>query len=51
MNYKNLFDPNTGLMRPKNDNGEFLKDFDPFAHDINGVRHYTGGMLGNTIGM
>ncbi len=43
MNYKNLFDPSTGLMRPKNDEGEFLKDFDPFAHDINGVRHYTEG--------
>lgn len=30
MNYKNLFDPETKLMRGKNENGEFMKPFNPF---------------------
>lgn len=28
-NYKNMFDPSTGLMRGKLANGEWIKDFDP----------------------
>lgn len=30
-NWKNLFDSETNLIRPKDDKGEFIKDFDPFA--------------------
>jgi len=30
LNYINLFDKETGLMRPKNQNGTFQKDFNPF---------------------
>ena len=30
MNYKNLYDPETKLMRGKNENGEFMKPFNPF---------------------
>ena len=30
MNYKKLFDPETNLMRGKNENGEFMKPFNPF---------------------
>ncbi|HET8885647.1 MAG TPA: GH92 family glycosyl hydrolase [Salinimicrobium sp.] len=30
MNYRNLFDPETNLMRGKNKNGEFMKPFNPF---------------------
>lgn len=30
LNYKNLFDPETNLMRGKNANGEFMKPFNPF---------------------
>ena len=30
LNYKNLFDPETKLMRGKNKNGEFMKPFNPF---------------------
>jgi predicted alpha-1,2-mannosidase len=30
MNYKNLFDPKTGLMRGKNQNGTFQSPFNPF---------------------
>ncbi|SFU29650.1 alpha-1,2-mannosidase, putative [Pustulibacterium marinum] len=30
LNYKNLFDPETGLMRGKNKDGEFMKPFNPF---------------------
>lgn len=28
-NYKNMFDPSTGLMRGRLDNGDFIKKFDP----------------------
>jgi predicted alpha-1,2-mannosidase len=28
-NYKNMFDPSTGLMRGRLENGEFIKNFDP----------------------
>lgn len=31
-NYKNLYDPKTGYMRPKNLNGQWLKNFDPFEY-------------------
>nr|WP_083361677.1 GH92 family glycosyl hydrolase [Pedobacter steynii] len=30
MNYKNLFDPSTGLMRGKNEDGKFQSPFNPF---------------------
>jgi putative alpha-1,2-mannosidase len=30
MNYKNLFDPQTGLMRGKNKDGSFETPFSPF---------------------
>jgi len=30
MNYKNLFDPSTGLMRGKNQDGKFMSPFNPF---------------------
>ncbi len=30
-NWKNLYDPQTKLIHPKDDKGEFIKDFDPFA--------------------
>src|SRR5690606_23774534 len=29
-NYKNLYDPETKLMRGKNENGEFMSPFNPF---------------------
>ncbi|RZK40949.1 MAG: glycoside hydrolase family 92 protein [Pedobacter sp.] len=29
-NYRNLFDPSTGLMRPKGKDGKFMTPFDPF---------------------
>lgn len=29
-NYKNLFDPSTGFWRGRIDNGEWIKDFDPY---------------------
>ena len=29
--WKKVFDPQTKLMRPRDRNGEFIKDFDPFA--------------------
>lgn len=30
-NWKNLYDPETKLIRPRDDEGNFIKDFDPFA--------------------
>jgi alpha-1,2-mannosidase, putative len=39
MNYKNLFDPSTKLMRGKNADGSFVTDFDPSAWS----REYTEG--------
>jgi predicted alpha-1,2-mannosidase len=30
-NWKNLYDPDNKLIRPKDENGAFIKDFDPFA--------------------
>ena len=42
-NYKNLFDSSTGLMRPKNKAGHWLKPFDQFSHKKGLKRHYTEG--------
>lgn len=39
LNYRNLFDSETNLMRPKDANGQFLSDFDPSAWS----RDYTEG--------
>lgn len=39
LNYQNLFDPETKLMRPKDADGNFLVDFDPSAWS----RDYTEG--------
>ncbi|QRQ61346.1 GH92 family glycosyl hydrolase [Sphingobacterium multivorum] len=39
MNYKNLFDPSTKLMRGKKEDGSFVSDFDPSAWS----REYTEG--------
>ncbi|MBN2651970.1 MAG: GH92 family glycosyl hydrolase [Spirochaetales bacterium] len=42
-NYKNLFDEETKLMRPRHSNGTWLGNFDPLVHDVGGRRHYTEG--------
>ena len=39
LNYRNLFDPETKLMRPKDIEGDFLPDFAPSAWS----KHYTEG--------
>ena len=31
-NYKNVYDPSSGWMRPKNQMGEWLEPFDPYKH-------------------
>lgn len=43
-NYKNLFDPETGFMRAKYKNGEFVEDFDPFysEHDFDKSQYIEG---------
>jgi len=41
--YKNLFDESTFLMRPRHSDGKWLKNFDQYAHDVAGTRHYTEG--------
>ena len=33
MFYKNLFDPTTGFFRPKDENGHWMKDFDPLSYE------------------
>jgi len=33
MFYKNLFDRNTGFFRPKDENGEWMADFDPLSYE------------------
>lgn len=43
LNYQNLFDEETKLMRPRQKNGKFLADFDPYAHQQGLYRHYTEG--------
>ena len=43
--YKNLYDPSTRLMRPKNSDGSWLEPFDPLEFSTGGgkVGHYTEG--------
>ncbi|MEO5715471.1 MAG: GH92 family glycosyl hydrolase [Luteolibacter sp.] len=43
--YKNLYDPSSGLMRPKNSDGSWLEPFDPLEFSTGGgkVGHYTEG--------
>ncbi len=31
--YRNLFDPSTGFFRPKDEQGQWLKDFDPLSYE------------------
>jgi predicted alpha-1,2-mannosidase len=49
MNYKNLFDPQTGLMRGKNKDGSFETPFNPFkwgdAFTEGNSWHYTWGVF------
>ncbi len=40
-NYKNVFDRSTGYMRPKNINGEWQENFDPFLYE-NGFNESNG---------
>jgi len=55
LNYRNLFDPETGLMRPKSNAGQFLPDFDPFRwgdHFTEGNSwHYTWSVFHDPIGL
>ena len=43
-NYRNLFDPETGFMRAKYKNGEFVENFDPFysEHDFDKSQYIEG---------
>lgn len=40
-NYKNIYDKETGWMRPRNVNGEWFKDFNPYQHE-NGFNESNG---------
>jgi predicted alpha-1,2-mannosidase len=55
MNYKNLFDPSTGLMRGKNKNGSFETPFNPFkwgdAFTEGNSWHYTWGVFHDIQGL
>ncbi|WP_183574871.1 GH92 family glycosyl hydrolase [Mucilaginibacter sp. X5P1] len=55
MNYKNLFDPETGLMRGKNEDGSFEKPFNPFkwgdAFTEGNSWHYTWGVFQDIRGL
>ena len=55
MNYKNLFDPATGLMRGKNQDGTFEKPFNPFkwgdAFTEGNSWHYTWGVFHDIKGL
>ena len=55
MNYKNLFDPETGLMRGKNQDGTFEKPFNPFkwgdAFTEGNSWHYTWGVFQDINGL
>jgi predicted alpha-1,2-mannosidase len=42
-NYRNLFDSETMLMRPKNSDGTWVTAFDPYAVKKGTGRHYTEG--------
>ncbi|MGO1243421.1 MAG: GH92 family glycosyl hydrolase [Sphingobacterium sp.] len=54
-NYKNLFDPATGLMRGKNKNGEFQSPFNPFkwgdAFTEGNSWHYTWSVFQDIEGL
>ena len=55
MNYKNLFDPGTGLMRGKNKDGSFQSPFNPFkwgdAFTEGNSWHYTWGVFQDIRGL
>lgn len=55
LNYKDLFDPSTGLMRPKSVSGKFLNDFDPFKwgdHFTEGNSwHYSWSVFHDALGL
>ncbi|HTI58657.1 GH92 family glycosyl hydrolase [Mucilaginibacter sp.] len=55
MNYKNLFDPATGLMRGKNQDGTFETPFNPFkwgdAFTEGNSWHYTWGVFHDIQGL
>jgi predicted alpha-1,2-mannosidase len=55
MNYRNLFDPSTGLMRGKNKDGSFQTPFNPFkwgdAFTEGNSWHYTWGVFQDVQGL
>jgi predicted alpha-1,2-mannosidase len=55
MNYKNLFDPQTGLMRGKNKDGKFQSPFNPFkwgdAFTEGNSWHYTWSVFQDVQGL
>ena len=55
MNYKNLFDPSTGLMRGKNKDGSFQSPFSPFkwggAFTEGNSWHYTWSVFHDIAGL
>ncbi len=55
LNYKNLFDPSHGLMRPKNKDGKFKSPFDPFVwfegFTEGNSWHYTWSVFHDTQGL
>ncbi len=55
MNYRNLFDPSTGLMRGKNKDGSFETPFNPFkwgdAFTEGNSWHYTWGVFHDIQGL
>lgn len=55
LNYKNLFDPETKLMRGKNEDGEFMKPFNPFkwgdAFTEGNSWHYTWSVFHDIAGL
>ncbi|MCF1191063.1 GH92 family glycosyl hydrolase [Mangrovimonas sp. AS39] len=55
LNYKNLYDPKTGLMRGKNKNGQFMAPFNPFkwgdAFTEGNSWHYTWSVFHDIEGL
>ncbi|MCK0190052.1 GH92 family glycosyl hydrolase [Arenibacter sp. F20364] len=55
LNYKNLFDPETKLMRGKNENGDFMDPFNPFkwgdAFTEGNSWHYTWSVFHDIQGL
>lgn len=55
LNYRNLFDPTTGMMRGKNKNGEFQSPFNPFkwgdAFTEGNSWHYTWSVFHDVHGL